>query len=140
MKNLVLALVLVTALAAQEGPPAGRGAGRAAGGRGAPAVPAGPMPRLPDGHPNMQGFWTPPAITDIEPAAGRGGARGGGRAPAPAPPAPAGVAESGFGLGGGGNRIIDPPDGKIPYKPEARAKQQDILNNHMADEAELHCY
>ena len=46
----------------------------------------------------------------------------------------------GFGFGGGGNRIIDPPDGKIPYKPEASAKQQDIVNNHMADEPELHCY
>ena len=40
----------------------------------------------------------------------------------------------------GGNRIIDPADGKIPYKPEARAKQQDILQHHMADEPELHCY
>ncbi len=28
----------------------------------------------------------------------------------------------------------------IPYTPEARAKQQDILNNHMADEPELNCY
>jgi hypothetical protein len=103
------------------------------------------MPKLPDGHPDMQGFWTPPAITDIEPAPARGGGgRGAGRgaAAAPAPPAPpanAGLAASGFG-GGGGIRIIDPPDGKIPYKPEARARQQDILNNHMADEPELHCY
>jgi hypothetical protein len=110
-------------------PQQGRGAGPGAGGgrgagRGAPAPPAGPMPRLPDGHPDMQGFWNPPAITDIEP----GPARGGGRA---------GAARGG---GAGGNRIIDPPDGKIPYKPEARAKQQDIVMNHMADEPELHCY
>jgi hypothetical protein len=98
------------------------------------------MPKLPDGHPDMQGFWTPPAITDIEPAAPRGG-----RGPAPAAPARGGnngggaAAAAGFG-GGGGRRIIDPEDGKIPYKPEARAKQQDILQNHMADEPELHCY
>jgi hypothetical protein len=114
------------------------------------------MPRLPDGHPDMQGFWNPPAITDIEPAAGRGGggragggaARGGGAPPggAPAGGAPpagggGGGAIAGFGGNAGpGNRIIDPPDGKIPYKPEARAKQQDILMNHMADEPELHCY
>jgi hypothetical protein len=86
----------------------------------------------------MQGFWTPPAITDIEPAPGRGGGRG----PAPAPPPPANnpAAAAGFGVGAGTIRIIDPPDGKIPYKPEARAKQQDILQNHMADEPELHCY
>jgi len=155
MKNVVLGLALavgttvvfVAPLAAQEAPPApqdgrgGRGGFGRGGGRGAPAEPAGPMPKLPDGHPDMQGFWTPPAITDIEPAPGRGGARGGppgGAPPAGPPPNPA-LAASGFGFGGG-IRIIDPADGKIPYKPEARAKQQDILNNHMADEPELHCY
>jgi len=152
MKDFFSGLIFVGALAttvtfiaplrAQNAPPAaaqGRGGGRG-GGRGAAMPPAGPMPKLPDGHPDMQGFWTPPAITDIEPAPGRGGGRGAAAAPAPAPPpANPGLAASGFG-GGGGIRIIDPPDGKIPYKPEARAKQQDILNNHMADEPELHCY
>jgi hypothetical protein len=104
------------------------------------------MPRLPDGHPDMQGFWNPPAITDIEPAPARGG-RGAGRgapgrgAPGGAARGGGGAAAAGFGgFAGAGNRIIDPPDGKIPYKPEARAKQQDIVQNHMADEPELHCY
>ncbi len=163
MKNLVLGFALVVgttvafvpALPGQDGPPApqeGRGGGRAGrgGGRGAaPAPPAGPMGKLPDGHPDMQGFWNPPAITDIEPAQGRGGRGGGpgggrGAAPGGAPGGggpPGGGAIAGFGgFAGAGNRIIDPPDGKIPYKPEARAKQQDILMNHMADEPELHCY
>jgi hypothetical protein len=136
------ALVLAGTVAGQEGgapAPAqqGRGGGRGAGrGRG-PAEPAGPMPRLPDGHPDMQGFWTPPAITDIEPAKGRGGA------PPPRPPARGGAAaevgNTGFGFFGG-KRIVDPEDGMIPYKPEARAKQQDILAHHMAEEPELHCY
>jgi len=128
----------------QDGKAGGKGGGKGgfgrAGGKGAPAPPAGPMPRLPDSHPDMQGFWTPPAITDIEPAMGRGGGRGAAKGgDAPAPPVNPNLAATGFG-GGGGQRIIDPPDGKIPYKPEARAKQQDILNNHMADEPELHCY
>jgi len=148
MKKTILALVvsaalvLIMPLVAQDGPPqGGRGGFGRGGAKGAPPPPAGPMPRLPDGHPDMQGFWTPPAITDIEPAAPRGG----GRAPAAPGPARAGgngggaAAAAGFG-GGGGRRIIDPEDGKIPYKPEARAKQQDILQNHMADEPELHCY
>jgi hypothetical protein len=146
MKNLILgcalvagtAVLFVSPIAAQRG---GRG--------GPPPPPAGPMPRLPDGHPDMQGFWNPPAITDIEPAPARGGgARGGAARGGGAPgggaarggPPGGGAAAAGFGFGGGGNRIIDPADGKIPYKPEARAKQEDILRNHMADEPELHCY
>ncbi len=121
-----------------QGPPGGFGRGR-----GAPAEPAGPMPRLPDGHPDMQGFWNPPAITDIEPAPARGGGRGRGGPPGGGPPpgGPANAAAQAAGFGfGGAIRIIDPKDGKIPYKPEARAKQQDILEHHMADEPELHCY
>lgn len=148
MKNVVFAIALVgttvafvAQLAGQDAPPAPQGGGRGGGfgrggGKGPPPPPAGPMPRLPDGHPNMQGFWNPPAITDIEPPPPRAG-----RAPARAPAAPVNPAAAAAGFGGGGGmRIIDPPDGKIPYKPEARAKQQDILQNHMADEPELHCY
>src|ERR1700688_4493386 len=89
---LVAGVIIATAVAfvgplagqdaAAPAPQDGRGGGRAGrgGGRGAPAAPAGPIGKLPDGHPDMQGFWTPPAITDIEPAPGRGGARGGGEA------------------------------------------------------------
>ena len=148
MKTLILGSILLagaTVIFAQ-GPGGGRGRG------GAPPAPAGPIGRLPDGHPDMQGFWTPPAITDIEPAPARGGGRGaapggGGRAPAAPPPAAAPApARGGGGAGGAGSGFgapgarIETPDGKIPYKAEARAKQQDILNNHMADEPELHCY
>jgi len=147
----------------------GKGGGGKGGGRGGAKEPAGPMARTPDGHPDMSGFWNlpePPA-TGLEPAPprGGGGARGGG-APGGAPGgggrggaggaqafgAPGGGAPGGggraggggipgFGGGGGrGNLIIDPPDGKIPYTPEARAKAEDIVKNHLADEPELNCY
>ena len=36
--------------------------------------------------------------------------------------------------------IVDPPDGKIPYLPDVRAKATDIRANRMADEPELHCF
>ena len=36
--------------------------------------------------------------------------------------------------------IVDPPDGKIPYLPEVRARATDIRANRMADEPELHCF
>jgi hypothetical protein len=133
-----VALFMTLPGAGQDGPPAGgppggRGAAKGGGGRGggkggAPQPPAGPMARTPDNHPDMSGFWNlpePPA-TGIEPAPARGGGAPGGRA--------------GGGGGGRGNIIIDPPDGRIPYKPEARAKAEDIVKNHLADEPELHCY
>ena len=127
MKNaLMVALTCVIAVAVflapipgigQDGPPAaakegGKG-GFGGGGKGkAPAPPAGPMPRTPDGHPDFTGYWNGPAITDIN-APGRGGAPG---------------------------TIVDPPDGKIPYRPEAAAKAKDTTDNHMADEPTLHCF
>jgi hypothetical protein len=36
--------------------------------------------------------------------------------------------------------IVEPPGGKIPYRPEMAAKATDIRANHMADEPELHCF
>jgi hypothetical protein len=154
MKNALLgfALVVGTTVAlvspvpGQDGAPPqdGKGGGKGKGGfgrgKGAPAEPAGPMPKLPDGHPDMQGFWTPPAITDIEPAQGRGGRGAGAAKGAPGGGDAAKAPNPATGFGGGGTRIIDPAEGKIPYKSEARAKQQDILQTHMADEPELHCY
>src|SRR5579863_4594474 len=104
MKNSLLgfALVVGTAIALAAPLAAQRG-----GGRG-PVPPAGPMPRLPDGHPDMQGFWNPPAITDIEPAQGRGGRGGGGARGGGAPGAPAagGPPPGGAGRAGGGGGAI----------------------------------
>ena len=92
--------------AAPAAAPAGRGAGAPAQapaqGRG--AAPAGPaIPRTAEGKPDFSGIWQvldDSANGDIEPHAASWGVR------------------AGQGI------IVDPPDGKIPYKPEALAKRQ----------------
>jgi hypothetical protein len=68
-------------------------------------------PRTPDGQPNLMGIWQVmnSAHYDIEPHAGRLGV-------------PAGVGV-----------IVDPSDGKIPYRPEALAKR----NANFKDRAKL---
>jgi len=133
---LSLALVVGTGIAflapmPGSGQDSGKGGFGRGGGKGAPQPPAGPMPRLPDGHPDMQGFWTPPAITDIEPAPGRGGRGGGGAAKGPDPAT---------GFGGGGTRIVDPSDGKIPYKPEALQIKKENAEHWIDRDPELKCY
>src|SRR5262245_10969169 len=89
----------------------GKGGGFGKGKGGPPAAPAGPFTRLPDGHPDMQGYWTGRfgnAVTNIE-SKGKG-------------------------------PIVDPAEGNIPWRPEAAAKAKDIAQNHMVDEPELHCF
>ena len=53
------ALVLAVSIAAQQDQPAAPPQGRGiAGGRGArPQGPSGPVPRMPDGHPDLTGIW-----------------------------------------------------------------------------------
>ena len=85
-----------------------------------PVVKGGPVPRLPDGKPDMQGYWAArfnQAIYDIEDH------------PVARPAIPAGK-----------GAIVDPPGGKIPYKPEAAAKAKDLRENHVYEEPEAHCF
>ncbi|MBV9743501.1 MAG: hypothetical protein JO099_07040 [Acidobacteriia bacterium] len=85
-----------------------------------PVVKGGPVPHLPDGKPDMTGYWAPrfnQAIFDIEDHP---------------------VAKPGVPSGKGA--IVDPPGGKIPYKPEAAAKAKDLRENHIYDEPEAHCF
>ena len=89
---------------------AGAGGGGGRGG-GAPAVPAGPVVRGPDGKPDFTGYWTPPTTTNIN----QGGARG--------------VILDEAGAKGG----------KIPYNAEWEAKSADTAKNHMFDEPYAHC-
>jgi hypothetical protein len=112
-------------VAGQGAPPAakgGKGKGDAKGGTtGAlygpyyapPVIPGGPVLRLPDGKPDLSGYYATRfnrAVFDIENQPNSKGA------------------------------IVDPPDGKIPYKPEARAKALDLAKNHMYEEPEAHCF
>ncbi len=39
-----------------------------------------------------------------------------------------------------GTNITDPPDGKIPYTPAAKAKKDDLFKNHLAEDPQPHCY
>jgi len=78
----------------------------------------GPVRRMPDGKPDLEGYWISQA----------GGAPYGVEAHPSIP-----------GSFGGPTIVIDPPDGKIPYQGWAKAKQQDLLLHHMYDEPEAHC-
>ena len=109
------------------GGPEGRGGGRGGrpgfgGRRGrAPLPPAGPVKRMPDGKPDMQGYWNATnnggAVFEVQ------------KHPRRLQSLPAGQ-----------GAIVDPPDGLIPYTPEYAAKAKENFEQHLADEPELHCY
>lgn len=86
-------------------------------------VKGGPIARLPDGKPDIQGTWLQRTIGNsmsmfsIEKTPGR---------PKQAIPPTRGI-------------IVDPPDGVIPYKPGMREKQIDLGENHMIEESDAHC-
>ncbi|HEY7338339.1 MAG TPA: hypothetical protein VH639_25865 [Bryobacteraceae bacterium] len=120
---------------AQDGPPAapqaapqggpgaakgGRGGGGGRGGPRAPEVPAGPVKRLANGKPDIQGYWN---------------ARGGGLFSIEAT-----EARKQIGVNAGKGIVIDPADGKIPYQPWAREKEIDLSENHTIEESDAHCY
>ncbi|HTA43859.1 MAG TPA: hypothetical protein VK789_15495 [Bryobacteraceae bacterium] len=82
--------------------------------------PASPFKRLPDGKPDMQGYWeTANFFTafDLETHE---------------------TAE--FGVPAGKGVIVDPPDGKIPYQPWALAKKKDLVEHHLFEDPQAHCY
>lgn len=106
----VLALFVVAAVPAAgqggrgEGARGGGAAGQEGRGGGAPS-PAGPIPRRPDGKPDLTGRWNGSKgdfsnTVILEVHAG------------------------GFGITAGPSLIIDPPDGIIPYQPWALAERE----------------
>ena len=83
-------------------------------------VKAGPFKRLPDGKPDMQGYWqTRNFFTafDLETHE-----------------------RAEFGVPAGKGVIVDPPDGKIPYQPWAAAKKKDLVEHHLFEDPQAHCY
>lgn len=78
------------------------------------------MQRLPDGHPDLQGFWNAAndggAVFEVQ------------NHPTPKP-----------GVSPGKGAIVDPADGLLPYQPWASAKAQETFESHLADQPELHC-
>ena len=73
-------------------------------------------PRTADGQPDMQGFWANQskrlATYDIEAAADERHVLFSGNSTDPQ------------------SLVVNPADGKIPYQPWARAKRQDVFDNH----------
>jgi hypothetical protein len=81
---------------------------------------AGPFTRLPDGKPDMQGYWqTSNFFTayDLETHE-----------------------RAEFGVPAGKGVIVDPPDGKIPYQPWALERKKDMVAHHLFEDPQAHCY
>ena len=74
--------------------------------------------RTPEGKPNLQGYWNNQA----------------GSAPWDIEPHPAQ-----FQIPAGEGIIVDTPDRKIPYKPEALLKRNDMRDNHSFSDPQGHC-
>ena len=100
--------------------PAAFGQGQGRGGRGGAQEAAKPFTRLADGKPDMQGYWeTANFFTafDLETHE-----------------------KAQYGIPAGKGVIVDPPDGKIPYQPWAMEKKKDLMEHHLFEDPQAHCY
>jgi len=75
-------------------------------------------PRTPDGKPDLQGIWEAhsTAAANLE------------------------AHSAALGIRAGDSVVVDPPDGKIPYLPEARAKQQENFKERAVKDPVNHCF
>lgn len=87
-----------------------------------PAIPAGEWkgPRLRDGQPDVQGFWSNTIANHNNWTDPQGGVPGDPNRNA-RPKGPRSERAP--------SRVSDPPDGEVPFQPWARAKQQEFLAN-----------
>src|ERR1700722_6048682 len=77
------------------------------------------VPRTPDGLPDLQGIWQvrdTAAASDVQDHAGA------------------------LGIPPGRSIVVQPADGKIPYKPDALAKRQENFKNRDAADTLNKCY
>ena len=77
----------------------------------------GSIVRLPNGRPNLEGYWVgdSSASWSVE------------------------AHQAGFGLAGGKGLVIDPPDGKVPYQRWAAAERE-RRRNDLYNDPEPHCF
>ena len=75
-------------------------------------------PRTPDGKPDLQGIWEARGTASYNLEAH----------------------SADRGIRAGDTVIVDPADGKIPYLPEARAKQQENFKNRETADPVSHCF
>jgi hypothetical protein len=108
LASLVPAAVIAAGILLAPAPSVAQTKAKAAPTKTAPKADTYKAPRTPDGQPDLQGIWQASSTGtafNIEP-----------HTPS-------------LGIQGGVGVIVDPADGKIPYKPEARAKQQENFKN-----------
>ena len=89
-------------------------------GEGRDGKKAPPFSRLADGKPDMQGYWETRnffSAFDLETHE-----------------------KAAFGVPAGHGVVVDPPNGKIPYQPWALEKKKDILEHHLFDDPQAHCW
>src|SRR5262249_12434236 len=114
--HIILAAFLISLSAVPGAAQGGRGGGRGQ----APAAKAGPIRRMPDGKPDLSGYYS----------ANAGGANYGLERHDRdfLTPATRGV-------------VVDPPDGKLPYQPWARAERIERELPHRGyDDPTAHCF
>jgi len=100
--------------------PAAFGQGQAGRGRGRAQEPPKPFTRLPEGKPDMQGYWETAnffSAFDLETHE-----------------------KEQYGIPAGRGVVVDPPDGKIPYQPWAMEKKRDLMEHHLFEDPQAHCY